>query len=320
MHISRRAFLAGLAGSSIAPDFAFGSGLQIVSGAAFGSRWRVVFDGPTDPDAVWSSLTVVFDHINAQMSPYLPGSNLSQFNALPSVDWQWLPPELYHVASKALQYSHLTNGAFDPTVGPLVSRYGFGPIKGARGKYTDIGIRQNAIRKSAPRLTLDLCGIAKGFALDEAVKALGRMGVANALVDVGGETRAVGQHPDKRPWHVAIADPLSADFQVYRIMVPGQLALATSGRAVNGLSDPVSTSHIINPGQGAPASSRLGSVSVLASSGIKADALATALCAVGPEMGVRLAEALDISALFIMDEAQPSREVMTRRFADYVLI
>ena len=320
MSMTRREFIVGVAGIGILPTLADASDLEILSGDAFGSSWRLVTDGKDDLAQIRLILAAVFERINTQMSPYLADSAVSRFNASTSVEWQDMPSDVCHVASKAMTYAEVTNGAFDPTVGPIVARYGFGPIKGAPGRYTDISVDQNAIRKAASYLTLDLCGIAKGFALDEAVNALEMAGIVNALLEVGGEVKAIGPHPDERSWKVAISDPTSDALQAYTIIDPGQLALCTSGHAVNGLARPISTSHVIDPLTGAPASTVLASVSVLAGSAIQADAMATALCAAGPVRGIELAERLGVSALFIIEGPDGPYDVMTGRFADHVVM
>lgn len=293
---------------------------DILGGRAFGSTWRVI---PDSQDSHQSPLRRMIERIiadiDAAMSPYRRSSDLARFNRTRTTDWQPVPDTMMPVATRALRIAALTDGAFDPTIGPLVGRYGFGPITGELGRYDEISVRDGAARKDNPGLTLDLCGIAKGYALDQIAATLVRHGETRALIEVGGEVITLGAHPGGRPWQVAVLDPVSAAPAIQRIVAPGRLALATSGHSENGLRGPIEISHIIDPVRGRTARMSIGSVTVLAETGMQADALATALCALGAEDGILMAEKLGLSALFINDGVRAPREVMTGAFADHVI-
>ncbi|QIK41482.1 FAD:protein FMN transferase [Pontivivens nitratireducens] len=293
-------------------------GGQSIGGLAFGSSWRITAASGDLPGFHRVVQGIIAD-IDMQMSPYIAQSDISKFNAARTTEWQQMPHALCTVAGEALEVAGMTGGHFDPTVGPLVSRLGFGPITGGAGSYTGIEVAADRLRKSSVDLTLDLCGIAKGFALDRIVEAMRAHGMRNALVDVGGEVRALGQYPEGRPWTVAIADPTSTVLRAWTIVAPGRLALATSGHAANGVTGRVSVSHIIDPQTGAPASPMLRSVSVLAPTAMRADVLATALCAAGPVDGIEMARRLDIPALFIIGSTAQPVEVMTAGFRNHVV-
>ena len=316
MQISRRTLLLGAIAASVAPSVAL-AGLTTQGGLAFGSSWRVTSDASVDPKRVRLLVETIIADVDAQMSPYRAGSILSQFNVARTTDWLTVPAALSAVTREALHVAEVTDGWFDPTVGPTVSRFGFGPITGGWGHYTDITTTVTALRKSTPDLTLDLCGIAKGHALDRIAEALKAAGIRSALIEVGGEVRTLGNHPDGRPWAIGIADPTGPG--VWQIVAPADLALATSGPAVNGLAAPVATSHIIDPRRGKPASSALLSVSVLANTAMRSDALATALSAAGPENGINLARRLGHSALFILKGKSRPVQIMTGDFRNHVL-
>lgn len=320
MIFTRRSLILGLLGTALSPARLARADTRIVGGPAFGSSWRIITQPDVDMGQVSAAISDQIDETDRQMSPFRPASDLSRFNASKSSDWQEMPPEICHVTGQALRISELTRGAFDPTLGPLTARYWFGPIKGSAGHFSQIAHRTMALRKSDPDLTLDLCGIAKGFALDRIVDILPGLGVQNALVEIGGEVRTLGRHPDDRNWHVAIADPAMRDFRAHRVIDPKGQALATSGHASNGLTGRFETSHIIDTRRHRPASTNLLSVSVLAPRAIEADALATALCALGPENGVAFARRQGLSALFILDRSSGMADVMTGRFSQHLLI
>lgn len=319
MLLNRRAMILGLAGSGMGLAQSAAASEQVFGGLAFGSTWRAVTDRDADMGRIRSTIETVISEVDRTMSPYRQTSDLSHFNAAQTTDWQTMPTQLCEVASAAKNISAQTDGAFDMTVGPIVSRYGFGPITGGSGSYQNINIRKTALQKTQPDLTLDLCGIAKGYALDRITSALRNLGVTNALIEIGGEVRTLGHHPNGRAWQIAIADPTLRGFRAYRIVDPGHLALATSGHSANGIHGRISTSHIIDPRSERPAQASLASVSVLAPTAMTADARATALCAAGLVSGVALAHRLNIAALFIATSPGPAREVMTAGFSDHVL-
>ncbi len=320
MDLTRRAILFGLAGAGLSAKVASAGGLHVESGSAFGSSWRISVDRSVDLSAVRPAVDAIIRQVDEQMSPYLDASDLTLFNESRGTEARVMPPELCRVAAQALRIARLTDGAFDPTVGPIVSRFGFGPIRGGTGSYSSIEVAANSLRKTTPELTLDLCGIAKGYALDRIAEALQRLGLRDAMIEVGGEIKVLGRHPEGRQWIAAIADPVSTEFQAYRLVALGRDALATSGHVANGLVAPISTSHIIDPFSRRPADTELASVSVLAPTAMEADALATALCAAGPGRGISLAQRLDISALFVLRSGGETTDLMTGRFDEHVLV
>lgn len=318
MQISRRDMMLGMAVSGIGLACPAWAGSHISSGRAFDGFWRLVTADAQVARSAKSVIDTVVDDVTNAMSPYKTTSELSRFNAAQTRDWLAMSGPSCTVVAEALRIAALSKGAFDPTVGPLVARFGFGPIQGAVGRFDDIVVAQNAVRKQEPGLTLDLCGIAKGYALDRVIAGLVQAGINDALVEIGGEVRAMGKHPSGRSWKIGIEDPLSNGSGVQRIVKPGDLALATSGHAVNGIREPANISHIVNPRTARPAQLSLASVSVLARTGMEADALATALCAHGARAGIDLAERLGVSALFVTDGSEAPVEVFTCGFDTHI--
>lgn len=320
MPMTRRHMMLCTLSAGFAPFAVSAAGLHAEGGLAFGSSWRITTDAGADLPNLRPQIEAVIADVDAQMSPYRSNSSLSAFNTSRATTWQAMPRAFCEVAGEALRVARITGGHFDPTVGPIVSRFGFGPITGGTGAFSGIEAAPTALRKASPDLTLDLCGIAKGHALDRIVAVLSRAGVENAVVEVGGEVSTLGQHPEGRPWAIAIADPSVPDIRAIKIVAPGGRALATSGPSVNGVSGTVGTSHIIDPNTRRPATGTLLSVSVLADTAMRADGLATALCAAGPDAGVALAHTLGTSALFVLEGSPQPVEIMTGRFADHILI
>lgn len=317
MHIRRRTFLGGAAALIAAPA---GAGALVrVGGAGFGSAWRVTAGAGAEPAAISAAVAQVVAAVDAAMSPWRADSELARFNRAPAGALR-ASPELCRVAQAAVSVAAESGGAFDPTVGPLVRRFGWGPIEGAGSALGAIEVTPNRLVKRGARATLDLCGIAKGHALDRAVEALSALGLRDALVEMGGEVRAIGRHPSGRAWQVAVEAPGGEGLRVQRLVRPGPRALATSGLAPNGYAGRgIAVSHIIDPRTRQPVDGRLEQVTVAAEDAAAADAWATALLVLGPEAGPRLAQDLSLAALFLLRDKLASREVMTADFETMVV-
>jgi thiamine biosynthesis lipoprotein len=275
------------------------------------------------------------DLLDALMSTYREDSELSRFNRSRTKDWLAVSPQLAWLVKEALWTSEVSGGAFDVTVGPLVNLWGFGPGSETDDLPTDAQIAQAqalvgyrklqvrehppALRKSEPALYLDLSAIAKGYAVDRVAQLLDRVGVANYLVEIGGELQGRGHNGRGLPWRIAIERPDPGKREVYKILEPRDLAMATSGDYRNFFErNKKRYSHIIDPATGRPVTHRLASVTVLASQTARADALATAFLVLGPETGLALAESLKTPALFIVRTPTGFTELQTSAWDSYL--
>lgn len=320
MILTRRNLLksAGLAATSLV----FGSGRSIakqrtirLGGRAFGSTWTVVLDENHNTISLFSKIRNVLVDIDNCMSPYTPKSEISRFNAMPSGTSFRVSSSFEKVSRAALEMAKFTDGAFDPTVGPKVNQFGFGPIIGSKNvDWQSVSWDQSGLQKIKSGATFDLCGIAKGYALDKVQEVLINNHIDNAFIEIGGEIATIGHHPTDRPWRAAIESPMAGSKQAICIVEPGSLCLATSGLRANGLVGSIQTSHIIGTEQISSRDGQTLSVSVLAKSGMLADALATALCAMESRSAVGFAEENQISALFAISDNTSFRTVATGTF------
>lgn len=323
MPVTRRSFVAGSAAWTAALGLGFASQAEAATvtfgGHAFASTWRVAGGLTLDERLLRPQIEAIIQRVDERMSPWRSDSAISRFNSNPTTGWQPLPDDICQVVAESLAVAKLTNGAFDPTVGPAVARFGFGPIYGGSGSYKAITVHDGAVRKTHHDLTLDLCGIAKGYALDEIANLLRREGVTSALIELGGEVTAIGEHPIGRAWQVAIEQPGTPQVTAHRIIAPGHLALASSGHSPNGYHGRVTLSHLIDPNDLRPAASGLVAVSVLAPTAMRADALATALTVLGPQRGIQCASDLGLPALFLARTDSGLTEIMTGSFSGHVV-
>ena len=322
IHTTRRSVLQGLALTPIvlaAPALALGA--STVGGSAFGTYWRVL-STKTGQDRVISQLARdTFAEVDRAMSPFDPNSELSRFNTGDGSGAAPVSADLMTVSTVALNLSRMTAGAFDPTVGPLVGRFGFGPIGGPRdGDWRGLSLVGDCLTKSDPDLTLDLCGAAKGYAIDKLASRLAAAGLSDFLIDLGGELRGIGRHPSGRDWRAVIARPFAPDGPGLAVLALDGRAVATSGVAENGFNIGGRwLNHLIDPATGQPIDTGLLSVTVMAHCAILADGLATSLAVMGPQRGVNFARARRIEALFVIKKPIGEKVVTTGNIARYLV-
>lgn len=306
--------LAGLSATSLLPRFAMAGDLVRVSGRAFGTVWHVTLPRVKDSAGLADGIAAILDAVDREMSPFRPASELGRLNAAADTRWHDVSAAFCTVAHAAQAMQEASGGAFDPRVGPAVHRYGFGPIEGTDavgGAGFEIG--ESRIRKTDAHLTLDLCGIAKGHAVDRVAAHLTERVHADFLIDIGGEFAARGIRPDGAGWRVGIENPLTGGIR--RAVAPGDMALATSGDRVNAFEvGDRRYSHTIDPATAKPVETEVASVSVLAHDAMTADALATALLVLGPERGMALATRLGAGALFLLRAGDGLAEIDNAAF------
>ncbi len=313
---SRRDFIRLMGAALACPSLARASSPETLSGNAFGTTWRVVGSADAGLDRLRPALEDLFASIDAEMSPWRTDSDISRFNASPLGGAASI--EMVRVTQAALGLAEASGGTFDPTVGPLVSRWGFGPIeRGGGPDWRGVRIEAGTIVKSRGELTLDLCGIAKGRALDRAAELARSRGLEIALLDLGGELSALGRHPLGRDWQVAVEDPVRPQFAAAMLHLPDGMAVATSGLSQQSYSVGARLwGHIIDPATATPVQGRLRSVTVLAPDAMTADGWATALFAAGDDVGPALARDRDIAALFLFQDEPDLRRIETGGIKD----
>ncbi len=282
-----------------------------------------------------SSIKNLLDRLNAQMSTYQEDSELSQINLNHSTEWKSVSNPLFKVLKTAYKISVLSEGAFDITVGSLVNLWGFGPnptnfkapdnnkleefLTKTGYKYLRLNEDTKQIKKQFPELYLDLSAIAKGYAVDQVGLLLEKQGVTNYMVEIGGELRLKGKNIHDQSWRIAIEKPVSEQRMIQKILPLTNISLATSGDYRNYFEvNDVRFSHTIDPRTGRPITHKLASVTILSDTTMTADALATALMVLGPELGFEIAEKAKIAALFIIKSDEGFIEKSTPAFKNII--
>lgn len=217
------------------------------------------------------------------------------------------------ILSMAQEVSEASHGWFDVTIAPASALWDFKAeqpaLPGAEAlaqaaalvDYTQVTIAPAGVRLGEGQ-SIDLGGIAKGYVADALVSFLADRGVTDALVNIGGNVKALGQNERRGPWQVAIQDPVGQyGSGVGVVSLPSGYSLVTSGVYERGFDlDGIRYHHILDPHTGYPIQNGVLSVSILAQSSLLADALSTACFALGAEEGLALAAAYGVEAFFIL--------------------
>jgi thiamine biosynthesis lipoprotein len=309
---TRRNALGMIGATLVLPQIAQAAATRSIEGAAFGTTWQLVASHHHDLDRLREDIDALFATIDQQMSPWRSDSDISRFNTM-GAGWHRADAEMIHVATAALDLAKLSHGSFDPTVGPLVAQWGFGPIEGGlEPDWRGLSLGDGGIGKAHDELTLDLCGIAKGRALDLAVDLVKARGVDDFLFDLGGELKAFGQHPSARSFQVAVQHPVAGQPAPATLRLDSGMAVATSGLRTQSYGLAGNTyGHIIDPRTNSPANDHLLSVTVVGPDAMIADGWATALFAAGLSGGPDLAQSNNIDALFLTGEGAGISSVRT---------
>ena len=258
-------------------------------GNAQGSTYQIKYL-VTDNRNFADEIVKIFEDIDQSMSTYKPESIISQVNkgdTLVAIDAYFDA-----VLTRSLEIAEESEGAFDPTIGPLVSLWGFGLEK--RGEITDehvqevkqkIGYasitREDGHIKIPAGFTIDFNAIEQGYTVDVLGEYLEEQDITDYMVEVGGEVRARGVNDKGTPWRIGVDKPqdeIDTEDRFQVILELKDAALATSGNYRKFWVDEetgIRYAHTIDPKTGYPANNTLLSASIISSTGMDADGYAT---------------------------------------------
>ena len=276
------------------------------------------------PDAVFTQIFDRLRRIDTLMSDYDPQSEVSRLSDQAGGPPTAVSPETLTVLHSALTEAALTKGIFDPTIGPVTHLW---DISGQAGQKSPQIPTADAIRHARelvgwkdllvddakgtvqlkrPGMILDLGGVAKGFAMDEALRIAQQAGVTSGILNMGNSSLALlGKKPDGAEWKVGIQDPFQTVGTPFAIVTGSDMTVETSGTyqkffVANGHR----YHHIMDPRTGAPAESGLEQVTLLLPLDTKlADGLSTSCFILGRDQGMKLIESLpDAAAIFVASD------------------
>ncbi|MGB0452497.1 MAG: FAD:protein FMN transferase [Bacteriovoracaceae bacterium] len=270
----------------------------------------------------------ILAQVNQSMSTYIKDSEISLINfSSEPIKEKAVTEGFAHVLDYALELSKSTDGVYDPTIGPLVNLWGFGPsaekkvpskeeIEKAKMR---VGFQYVSLDKAARKLTLkkdnmylDFSSLAKGYGVDLIAEFLLKRRLTDFMVEIGGEVRTSGTN-NGRAWRVGIETPDVNKRSIQKILEINDVAMATSGNYRNFFENAGKRySHTIDFKTGEPVKFALASVTVLhKESCMKADALATALMAMERSKAMEYAKENNIAALFVYPK-EGTKEFITK--------
>ena len=299
--MKRRDFLGllgvGLAGAAVPAGLA-GAARRMTAGEVFVERWSWAMGQPVHLQLFASSEAAGYDvaqaalaelrRVERALSWFDDESDLSELNRAAGRGPREIGPDLAAVLEAAERFRSATRGAFDPAVEPLMRAWGFHASRTTPPSPAELAEARSAVRAARVSVhgriaalgsgstQLDLGGIGVGYGLDRMAGVLRRAGILRAFLDVSGDCLAIGAPPGEPGWLVEIADParpggVSARTRLRdaaRATSANTVSVIRWGRALRG--------HVMNPATGYPATA-LVQATVLARTGLEADALSTAM-------------------------------------------
>lgn len=306
------------------------------SGGALGTSYNIIYQSEAELN-FHKEIDSVFAAVNQSMSTYIPSSDISKINdGDTTVVVDQMFKEVFEL-SKEIYKS--TEGYFDPTVGILVNAWGFGPGKQLKmdsarvdslmnyvGFDKVVMTNENKIQKADKSIRFDFNAIAKGYTIDRLAILMDKKGIANYLLEVGGEVVAKGQNQiKKKDWATGIEDPQNElGRSLKKVISLKNRALASSGNYRKFRIDAVTGKkyvHTINPKTGFTKNAKTLGVNVIANTCAEADAYATAFMAMDFDDVIKLLESnKELDAFIIyLNEAGETQEFMTKGFKSVVL-
>jgi thiamine biosynthesis lipoprotein len=271
-----------------------------LEGEAQGTTYHITYADAQDRNFL-PEITALLDAFDQSVSTYQPHSIISRVNANDTA--VVLDSTFITCFLKAKEIWENTNGAFDPTVFPLVNAYGFGPQKKQQinprlidSLCTFVGFEKIAlvgskIIKSDPRVSLDFNAFAQGYSVDVIARFLRQQGITSYIVEIGGEVYAEGSQPNGDPWFIGIEKPIenkTSSNPLFIAVELDHLGVATSGNYRRFIEENgVKYVHHIDPKTGYPTKNNLLSASVFSKACIVSDATATGLLVLGLEEAKR---------------------------------
>ena len=262
-----------------------------------GTRFKIVCYSD-DQELAKKAATAAFaraEEINQACSDYLPDSELSQLASKPINTSIPISPLLYELLDHSRLVAEATNGAFDPTLGPLTKLWRESrddkrlpspeklksAMEACGWKNFTLDPDKNSITLLKENMAFDLGGVAKGYAADLMLESLASAGISQALITAGGDIRLGDPPPERQGWNVAVQtfDPTKKD----EILTLSNAAVSTSGDLYQSVEiDGVTYSHILDPTTGLGLTRRI-AATVIADEAKHTDALATAACVLGAD-------------------------------------
>lgn len=268
---------------------------------------------------------------------FSPDSEITAINRYSGIKPVKVSSETIEVIKRSLEIAEKSNGAFNPTIGPVIKLWRFSrqdkggvipsdeairdAIKLVDYKNVKINEKDSEVYLEMKGMELDLGGIAKGYAADRAVDVIKGMGIKAGLVAIAGDIKGFGLRPKQMPWHIGIQDPRPEKENpdaVFATIYLKDSAISTSGDYQRFfIKDGKRYHHIIDPKTGYPSESSIISISVIANDGFMADGLSTAMFIYHPDEAIKMLESLGLQGVIVDNQ---KRVYITKGLKDEIEI
>ncbi|WP_375562956.1 FAD:protein FMN transferase [Bernardetia sp. OM2101] len=280
------------------------------------------------------------------LSTYIPNSEISVFNKMENTDSAIVFQNefFYPVLKSSKEIFDLSQGAFDPTLAPIIRVWGFGEIEEPEKIPSDkidsllefvgydkyIVFDKTSLKKTKKKVQLNFNAIAQGYAVDVVALFLEKKNIKNYMVEIGGEVRANGIGTDGKGWKIGVDKPIeegkseneneNTQRQLQAIVTLNNKSLVTSGNYRKFyIREGKKYPHTINPKTGYPVSHNLLSATILANDAITADGLGTACMVLGKDKALAMIEKLENTEVFLIyDENGTIKTVMSKGFENFI--
>lgn len=255
--------------------------------------------------------------IENRMSATVENSDISQVNMNAGIKPVQVHDDVYYVLETAKHYATLSDGAYEPTIGPLVNLWNINDEERDRDSipsndeiekmlelvnYNDLELMDdNYVYLKREGMKLDLGGIVKGYAADEVKRIFAENGIKSAIIDLGGNIYVMGDKGNGEPWKIGVTNPFEPSGRFTGLLELTERSIVTSGDYERYFTyQGKRYHHILDSETGYPADSDVSGVSIISERGIDGDALSTTLFILGVDKGLEFIEDMDgIEAIFI---------------------
>lgn len=279
--------------------------------------------------------------IEQLVSINMEGTELDEVNNNAGIKPVKVSDDTYNIIKKGLEYSSLTNGSFDITIGPLVKLWSIGlpeakvpTIEEIKEKiqyinYNDVELNnsEKTVFLKKPGMIIDLGGIAKGYTADVIAQTLKDEGVEKAIIDLGGNIYALGEKAENTLWRIGIQNPDQTRGEIVGSINVKDKSIVTSGIYERFIEqDGVKYHHILSPKSGYPYDNEIAGVTIISDKSIDGDALSTSVFSMGITKGLEFINSLpDTEAIFITKDhkiylTEGSQEIFKLTNDDFQII
>jgi len=286
---------------------------------ALGTLNLIKIYGCTERTDIVNCIASRLGEIDDHMSAFKETSDVSKIVAAAGKSFVEINQDTMSVLKKALWYHHVSHGAFDITIRPLVELWGIGKknsfipdqkaIEEAKSKLcaSSVILKEDLMQAKLDTVqgAIDLGGIAKGYAADEIKKIILEHNISSGIINLGGNVVVIGNKPDRSPWKIGIQNPLEVRGEYVGVLKVCNKTIVTSGTNEQFfIKDKKRYHHLLDPATGYPADTGLLSVTAVCDQSIDADAMTTALFVLGLEKGMELLKEVGADAIFIKENGE----------------